>query len=62
MGYLFCLAGSMGELTAGLAIALVVVVITVAGAGLILDLEMKVEDFRFAGDEGGILLEQRLNG
>lgn len=36
--------------------------ITVAGAGLILDLEMKVEDFRFAGDEGGILLEQRLNG
>lgn len=59
MGYLFCLAGSMGELTAGLAIG--GCSDHSSGGGLIMDFEMKVEDFKFAGDENEISLEQRLN-
>lgn len=60
MLYLFCLAGSIGELTAGLAIS--GCSDYSSGGGWIIDLEVKGENFKFAGDENGILIfEQRLN-
>lgn len=60
MLYLFCLAGSIGGLTAGLAISAGSDYNSGGGGDWIIDLEVKGEDFKFAGDENG-KFEQRLN-